>query len=198
MPEEISNQLLLFDIVKIYIINMGIKININIDNDIECDIESVVKDDCKMPSSKRNIVILCVLIPFFLFMAGVSSPFWTDNYIVYALCLLPFYTYMVVISTFVNPEWCLDYVSEKKFYAAQSCFVGMSIPTAISILGGFFGFTDYDALYHGTCVILAFNIPASIVFTFLFGYECSRLYEVKKVQKKIFSICSIRTHRDKS
>ena len=58
MPEEISNQLLLFDIVKIYIINMGIKININIDNDIECDIESVVKDDCKMPSSKRNIVIL--------------------------------------------------------------------------------------------------------------------------------------------
>ena len=106
---------------------------------------------------------------------------------------------MFIILTFASPEWWhIDYVSEKKLYAAQSCFVGISVPTAISILGGFFGFTDYDALHHGTCVILAFNIPASIIFTFLIGYEFSRLYEVKKERKWLFSICSIRTHCDKS
>lgn len=34
--------------------NMEIKININIENDIECNVENVVEDDCKMPSSKRD------------------------------------------------------------------------------------------------------------------------------------------------
>ena len=33
---------------------MEIKININIENDIECNVENVVEDDCKMPSSKRD------------------------------------------------------------------------------------------------------------------------------------------------
>ncbi|SHK68406.1 hypothetical protein [Fibrobacter sp. UWB12] len=168
---------------------MEIKINININNDIECNVKNVVEDDCKMPSSKRNIAILCVVIPFLLFLTGISSPFWTDNYILYVFCLLPFYTYMVIIKFLVNSEWQLDYVSEKKFYAAQSCFVGISVPTVISILGGFFGFTDYDALYHGTCVILAFNIPASFIVTFLIGYEYSCLYELKKEQEWLFSIC---------
>ena len=32
-----------------YIMNMEIKININIDNDIECNVKNVVEDDCKMP-----------------------------------------------------------------------------------------------------------------------------------------------------
>ena len=170
---------------------MEIKININIDNDIEYNVENVVEDDCKMPSSKRNIVILCVVIPFLLFLAGISFPFWTDNYILYVLCLSPFYTYMFIILTLASPEWWhIDYVSEKKIYAVQSCFIGTFITTVISIFGGFFGFTDYDALYHGTCVILAFNIPASIIFTFLIGYEYSRLYEVKKERKWLFSICS--------
>lgn len=55
MPEEIFIQLLFFfGIIEIYIMNMEIKININIENDIECNVENVVEDDCKMPSSKRD------------------------------------------------------------------------------------------------------------------------------------------------
>ena len=35
-------------------------------------------------------------------------------------------------------------------------------------------------------IYVAFNIPASIIVSFLIGYEYSRLYEVKKEQNGFF------------
>lgn len=149
---------------------------------IEINVKHNSEDDCKMPSSKLQMFILCVVIPFFLFAVGVSSPLWTDNFVVYILCLLPFYTYSFIIFAFTNPKSLTYYVSDKKLFATESCFMGTAIPTLISIIGGIFCLGNYDAFYHGICIILAFNIPVSIIHSSLICFECVHLREVKSYE----------------
>lgn len=54
----------------------------------------------KMPSM-RKIYVLCAVIPFVLFWAGVTSPLWTDNFIVYFFALAPYYLYIILL----NNDW---------------------------------------------------------------------------------------------
>lgn len=54
----------------------------------------------KMPSM-RKIYVLCTVIPFVLFWAGITSPLWTDNFIVYIFALAPYYLYIILL----NNDW---------------------------------------------------------------------------------------------
>ena len=54
----------------------------------------------KMPSM-RKIYVLCAVIPFVLFWAGITSPLWTDNFIVYFFALAPYYLYIILL----NNDW---------------------------------------------------------------------------------------------
>lgn len=70
------------------------KIELNIGSK-ECNINK------KILPSKRKILIHCAVIPFILFWAGILSPVWTNNFIVYVFALAPYYFH----SFYVSNDW---------------------------------------------------------------------------------------------
>ena len=112
--------------------------------------------------SKRIINVICVVIPLALFLCGVLSPIWTDNFFVYVFSLFPFYAYTYIIED-IFIDGTVLFRTERGLYASKKWTIGIITPAIMSIIGLFFT-GNPDALYYGPCMILAFNIPVSIVY----------------------------------
>ena len=116
----------------------------------------------KILPSKRKINVICVVIPLVLFLCGVLSPIWTDNFLVYVFSLFPFYAYTYIIESIFIDKSTL-FRTERGLYASKMWVVGIVSPAILSVIGSFFT-GNPDAIYYGPCMILAFNIPVSIVY----------------------------------
>ena len=73
--------------------------------------ESKIDNERTLPS-KRTVLIHCAVIPFILFWTGISSPIWTDNFIVYALALAPYYFHSFYVSN--------DWIDGKKLFDTKN------------------------------------------------------------------------------
>lgn len=127
----------------------------------------------KVPS-KRKIVFVCVVVSVLLFLCGVLSPVWTDNFGVYLFCLLPFYAYTYTIES-VFVEGPALFRTERGLYASKMWVAGIAITAVLSIVGAFF-LGDSESVYYGPCLILAFNIPVSIVYVVIGAFSDSVRY----------------------
>ena len=61
---------------------------------------------------KCKVHVICAFIPFVLFWAGVFSPLWTENFVVYVLALAPYYLYTFYLSN--------DWIDGKKLYDTRA------------------------------------------------------------------------------
>ena len=118
---------------------------------------------------KRKIGFVCVVVPVLLFLCGVLSPVWTDNFGVYLFCLLPFYAYTYTIES-VFVEGPALFGTDRGLYASKMWVAGIVITAILSIVGAFF-LGDSEAVYYGPCLILAFNILASIVYVVIGAFS---------------------------
>lgn len=115
----------------------------------------------KMPS-KCEINFVCAVLPLVLFVFGVLSPVWTDSFVVYVFSLLPFYVYTYIVeSVFVDGGPLFG--TKRGLYASRMWVAGIVVTTVVSVIGAFF-LGDTGAIYYGPCMILAINIPVSIVY----------------------------------
>lgn len=115
----------------------------------------------KMPS-KRKINFVCAVLPLILFVFGVLSPVWTDSFVVYVFSLLPFYVYTYIVeSVFVDGGSLFG--TKRGLYASRMWVAGIVVTTVVSVIGAFF-LGDTGAIYYGPCMILAINIPVSVVY----------------------------------
>lgn len=80
------------------VVTLNEKTRMKTSKDIEFELNQ--GKDVKIPSM-RKIYVLCSVIPFVLFWAGVTSPLWTDNFIVYIFALAPYYLYIILL----NNDW---------------------------------------------------------------------------------------------
>lgn len=127
----------------------------------------------KMPS-KCKINFVCAVLPLVLFVFGVLSPVWTDSFVVYVFSLLPFYAYTYIVeSVFVDGGALFG--TERGLYASKMWVAGIVVSTAVSVIGAFF-LGNKEAVYYGPCMILAFNIPVSVVYAIVCIFSDSVRY----------------------
>lgn len=114
--------------------------------------------------SVRKIYVFCALIPFILFWAGVLSPLWTDNFVVYALALAPYYLYVYYVSN--------DWIDKKLFMTDEglqasriwkNCVILCSV---FSILAMFLLTSMWGTVLGYPCLMLVLNAPMAAVSIF--------------------------------
>ena len=138
------------------------KIELNIGSK-ECYI-----NDKRMLPSKRKISVLCAIIPFILFWAGILSPVWTDNFIVYVFALAPYYFY----SFYVSNDW-IDgknlYMTSEGLYASKIWRNCICVCSTCSISSIFLLTSVWGTLFAYPCLMLVLNAPMAAISIF---YSC--------------------------
>lgn len=116
----------------------------------------------------RKIYVLCAVIPFILFWTGITSPLWTDNFIVYAFALAPYYLYTFYISN--------DWIDGKLYMTneglnASKIWRNSVIVCSVFSISSMFLLPDFWGTFLGyPCLMLVFNAPMAAIGIF---YSCA-------------------------
>ena len=114
----------------------------------------------KMPST-RKIYILCTVIPFILFWTGITSPLWTDNFIVYVFALAPYYLY----TFYVSNDWIDDklYMTNEGLRASRIWRNSVIVCSVFSISAMFLLPDFWGTFFAYPCLMLVFNAPMAAI-----------------------------------
>lgn len=126
------------------------KTRMKMSKDIEFELNQ--GKDVKMPSMRKIYV---------LFWAGITSPLWTDNFIVYIFALAPFYTFFAILSIYENQADC-DY--EKKMIVASgtSAFIS-SVTSLLGVISFFDVWKIPNDFLFAPRLMLAVNFIPSMI-----------------------------------
>lgn len=127
---------------------------------IELNIGSGLDLKVGLPSL-RKIYVLCAVIPFILFWTGITSPLWTDNFIVYVFALAPYYLYIILL----NNEWLEGrFLCDTKIgkYASRIWAFNIGL-SALSSLFLSFLWTRSDLFLYGVSLMALVNVVPAFV-----------------------------------
>lgn len=117
--------------------------------------------------SIRKIYVLCAVIPFILFWTGITSPLWTDNFIVYVFALVPYYAYAFYLSN----DWIDDklYMTNEGLKASRVWRNGVITCSVFSISSMFLLPDFWGTFFAYPCLMLVINAPMAAIGIF---YSC--------------------------
>ena len=118
--------------------------------------KSSVFDVFKYNEPLPGVVKWGLFFPLFLFIAGISVPFFTDELYAMWFALVPFYAYSY-FAVCVNNEKIREKVVE-----TMAAVCGASI--ILALIRGYF-LSDMDTNFATTTLMGLFNIPASFAST---------------------------------
>ena len=114
-------------------------------------------------SSMRKIYILCTVIPFLLFWGGITSPLWTDNFIVYAFALAPYYFY----TFYLSHDW-IDgkslYMTNVGLVTSKVWCISVVVCSVCSLASMFLLFVLWNTFFFKPCLMLVLNAPMAFVW----------------------------------
>ena len=143
--------MLIFDILKLYIVAMdqeNIKLEI-----VVCNIQS--EKDCEKDHYSFKELKYGMIIPFFLFWIGILTPIVTDNALIWAISLIPFYGFVFFSSIILDGK-----IDETAFAAAAL----LNVITSILLLVLLFFLPDGFEGLKDTCRLAAINIFPALIF----------------------------------
>jgi len=112
---------------------------------------------------KKSVLRVC-LISFILFWVGILSPFVTDNVVVYAGALIPFYTFYIILYIYENR---VDCGFEKKTSLIVASGTSAFLSSTTSLLGviSFFDVWEIpnDFLFAPRLMLAVNFIPSMIL-----------------------------------
>ena len=147
-------------------VTLNEKTRMKMSKDIEFELNQ--GKDVKMPSM-RKIYVLCSVIPFVLFWAGITSPLWTDNFIVYIFALAPFYTFFAILSIYEKQADC-GY--EKKMIVASgtSAFIS-SVTSLLGVISFFDVWKIPNDFLFAPRLMLAVNFIPSMILVLSCAFD---------------------------
>lgn len=144
------------------VVTLNEKTRMKMSKDIEFELNQ--GKDVKMPSM-RKIYVLCSVIPFVLFWAGITSPLWTDNFVAYVFALAPYYLYTFYISN--------DWIDGKLYMTneglkASKIWRNSVIAYSVFSISSMFLLPDFWGTILGyPCLMLVFNAPMAAIGIFI-------------------------------
>ncbi|MBO7060115.1 MAG: hypothetical protein J6W54_03330 [Fibrobacter sp.] len=146
-----------FDMIFVYIIDVG-RLKMKTVNDMNVDVAGKAV-------LKRKIFMLCAVIPFVLFLAGVLAPVWTDNFIVYVFALLPYYLYTFYVSN--------DWIDGKRLYdtkigecASSVWVVGIAVCAFFSLFLAVMFWDRPESFLYGSSWMALLNCGPGFAWAF--------------------------------
>lgn len=116
----------------------------------------------KVRKMESNEVILGLVIPFILFWGGVLTPVVIDSLIVWILCLVPFYGFVIISDNVLRGK-----IDRSTF--VSSIFLGFLSSVVLFVLLLLFPFEN--EVYRTVCRIGFMNIVPSIFFMVMGGID---------------------------
>ena len=120
---------------------------------VVCNIQS--EKDCEIDHYSFKELKYGMIIPFFLFCIVVLTPIVTDNALIWAISLIPFYGFVFFSCIILDGK-----IDEKAFAAAAF----LNVITSILLLVLLFFLPDGFEGLKDTCRLAAINIFPALIF----------------------------------
>lgn len=120
------------------------------------------KKTSKVKKIEPKEIVLGLVIPFFLFWGGILTPIITDSLIVWILCLVPFYGFVIISDNVLRGK-----IDRSTF--VSSIFLGFLSSVVLFVLLLLFPFEN--EVYRTVCRIGFMNIVPSIFFMVMGGID---------------------------
>lgn len=115
--------------------------------------------------------VLGMVVPFVLFWVGVFVPAFIDGLFAFVVCLVPFYSYMIVMNQVLESDKMHE--SEEKIAECEMLSGFWALSYFFAFLTSFLCLVDVDkdAFFYYPSLVMMFNSVPSFVLCILAGFD---------------------------